>query len=74
MSMLDCGNYLERETDMAVEQPSKELVERFEQDLDASSCILIEFFAWMGLPEKEQLSDLQVELSDAISGVLKDWL
>ena len=59
---------------MAVEQPSKELVERFEQDLDASSCILMEFFAWMGLPEGDQLSDMQVELSDAISGVLKDWL
>ncbi len=59
---------------MAVEAPSKELVEQFEHDLDAASCILMEFFSWMGLPDGDQLSDMQVELSDAISGVLKDWL
>ncbi len=59
---------------MAVEQPSAKLVEQFEQDIDAASCILIEFFFWLGLPDGEQLSEMQVELSDAISGVLKDWL
>lgn len=59
---------------MATEKPSAEAVAEFEEDLDSMATDVIEYFHYLGLPEGEQLSDLHVELTNALSGVLKTWL
>lgn len=59
---------------MTVEQPSVDLVAEFDGEVDVAALQILENFEWLGLPSGDQLEDLHVELSDAISAVLKTWL
>lgn len=59
---------------MTTETPSAQAIDEFGEDLDIVVSDILERFAHLGLPEGEQLSDLHVELADAMSGVLKVWI
>ena len=45
----------------------------FDYHVDAITHQVIEEFEWLGLPEGDQLSDLMVEINDALTAILQKW-
>lgn len=59
---------------MAAGSVKQEVLEKFHNEIDTLVQEIVERFDWMGLPEGDQREELMVELSDAVSDVLRFWL
>jgi len=59
---------------MATEKPSQEALDCFDESVDGATHEVIAAFEWIGLPEGEQLSDLMVQINDAIAPIMREWL
>jgi hypothetical protein len=57
-----------------MESPGPEAEARFDQAVDDATHSVIAAFAWMGLPEGDQLSDLMVRINDALTPIMREWL
>jgi hypothetical protein len=56
------------------ESPTQEAENLFDHALDDATHAVMDYFAWMGLPEGEQLVRLKESVNDALAPILREWL
>ena len=52
----------------------KVLREHFDDSVDNATHAIITEFKWINLPEKDQLTNLMVEINNALSAIMIEWL
>ena len=58
---------------MSVPKLNQAFEDRFDDSIDDATHAVITCFEWMGLPEASQLSDLMVEINQAITQTMAPW-
>ncbi len=59
---------------MATQRPSQAREDHFDESTDNATHAVIAEFEWIGMPDGDQLSDIMVEINNAITDILARYL